>query len=148
VNTHSTAPSRGYSSKPVPHQASAFCFNEYGGRLPSPHEFIIAGSAVGLTFDVNADWTSDLSATSLGYSTVFTVKLGGEIFDERDRREIDQGTRCWIPREALSVAGVPAIMPWGLGLLVALMLSAAGGALLLRGRPLLTSGGRGISRRW
>jgi hypothetical protein len=58
-----------------------------------------------------------------------------------------QSVACCTPVAEAAVASLPSIVPWGHGLLVALMLSVAGGALLFRGRPLLTSGRQGIVRR-
>jgi hypothetical protein len=43
------------------------------------------------------------------------------------------------------IASVPGIVPWGRGLLVAFMLSAAGAALMFRARPKLASGERGVT---
>jgi hypothetical protein len=76
----------------------------------------------------------------------FTVDLNGSFgFYTCD---FTNPVACCVPVPEPLMATVPSILWFGRGLLAALMLSAAGAALMFRGRPLLTSGKRGISRRW
>jgi hypothetical protein len=54
---------------------------------------------------------------------------------------------CCTPTPTTTASLVPSLQPWAHSLLAVLLLSAAGGMLLFRGRPVLGSGQRAVERR-
>ncbi len=81
-----------------------------------------------------------------GGTGLTTAVTGGRVsfFAESCNQELR--IACCAPVPPHLVATVPSISHWGQGVLVALVLSAAGGALLFRGRRGLGSGERRLPR--
>jgi len=109
--------------------ATEICFDQYGGRLPTFQELLIASENVALV-DPNpdeAEWVADLIDPSTNSGAGFAFM---DSPDPRGPFPLAQAgaanVRCWIPAQAVVAASVPSLGGWlEIALAGSLLLAAA-----------------------